>query len=207
MKKIATFLAGVTLLGGGGVVVADEAANPYRDAGQVLEVTKDSVVEAAGKNQIELVKARPEVRLKKWDGEVDLGIRYDGVQAEGSRPLFTDRMEWKQGSKEVHAYPLAATPQMEDGGFEIEVVLNEAPASNRFDFEIDGAEELDFFYQSSSNDETTIRPDNVLGSYAVYHKEKKNHVEGETNYATGKAFHIFRPKAIDADGNVTWAEL
>jgi hypothetical protein len=55
--------------------------------------------------------------------------------------------------------------------------------------------------------EGTDRPENVVGSYAVYHKTKRDHVIGQTNYATGKAFHIYRPKVWDADGNEIWAEL
>ena len=36
---------------------------------------------------------------------------------------------------------------------------------------------------------------------------KKNNKVGETNYQSGKAFHIFRPKMFDADGNWTWGDL
>jgi len=56
-------------------------------------------------------------------------------------------------------------------------------------------------------DEGAERPENVVGSYAVYHKTKANHRIGSTNYVTGKAFHIYRPKAIDANGMEEWAEL
>jgi hypothetical protein len=93
---------------------------------------------------------------------------------------------------------------MEDGGFEIEIVLDEAPASNVFEFQIEGAEDLDFFYQPPLSDEEiaegAVRPENVIGSYAVYHKAKANHRVGNTSYSTGRAFHIYRPKAIDANG-------
>src|SRR5690606_132791 len=50
-------------------------------------------------------------------------------------------------------------------------------------------------------------PENVKGSYAVYHVSKKNHIKGKKNYGSGKAFHIFRPKVHDAEGNETWADL
>ena len=118
---------------------------------------------------------------------------------------------WKDGAKEVHAYPLEAKEGMEDGGFEIEVVLNEKPDTNVFEFQIEGAEELDFFYQPPLTEEEiaegTDRPENVVGSYAVYHKHHSNHALGETNYTTGKAYHIYRPKAFDADGVEQWAAL
>lgn len=87
-------------------------------------------------------------------------------------------------------YPLPAGEGMEDGGFEIEIVLDEAPARNVFEFDIEGADELDFFYQPPLTDEEVadgaVRPENVVGSYAVYHKSKANYRVGDTNYATGK---------------------
>ena len=41
----------------------------------------------------------------------------------------------------------------------------------------------------------------------MYQKTKANHRVGSTNYATGKAFHVYRPQAIDANGAEVWAEL
>src|SRR3989339_463578 len=51
------------------------------------------------------------------------------------------------------------------------------------------------------------RPENVVGSYAVYHKTKRNHKQGEENYRTGKVAHIYRPKIIDANGDWVWGEM
>lgn len=210
-KKTAAGIAAAGALATGGTVVADQQINPYKDQGAVLEITAESVIEAAGENKIELAKDRPAVTFSKWNGEAAMTVSYEKVQAEGDRAFFTDRMEWKGEKEEVHAYPLPAGDGMEDGGFEIEVVLSEKPDTNRFDFRIEGAEELDFFYQPALSpqeiEDGGFRPENVVGSYAVYHKEKGNHQVGDTNYGTGKAFHIYRPKAIDADGLETWAEL
>jgi len=50
--------------------------------------------------------------------------------------------------------------------------------------------------------EKAFRPDNVVGSYAVYHATKKNN-----EYMTGKAFHIYRPIAEDAVGNKAWCAI
>lgn len=209
-NKLLTAGIGLAIIAGG-VGVTDAQINPYTDTGRDLVFEAESSIKDAGMVGVELVKSRPEVKLQKWNKEVELGIRYEGVQAEGSRALMTNRMEWKGIGEEVHAYPLESVEGMEDGGFEIEVVLNEKPDTNIFEFKIDGAEDLDFFYQPELTQEEidggASRPENVVGSYAVYHKEKRNHQIGDTNYATGKAFHIYRPKAIDADGNETWGEL
>ena len=138
-------------------------------------------------------------------------VAYRAINVEGSRQFLTERIEWKADSEEVHAYPLPAGEGMEDGGFEIEIVLDEASDSNVFEFDIEGADELDFFYQPPLTDEEVadgaVRPENVVGSYAVYHKSKANYRVGDTNYATGKGYHIYRPKAFAADGAETWAEL
>ncbi len=196
----------------GGALAGDSMIDPYTSTQTTFEVAKQSVTENAGENKVVVSKASPEVTFSKWDSEADFSVKYTDLQGEGSRPFFSDRIEWGSGSKEVHAYPLEASESVgEDGGFEIEVVLNEAPESNVFSFEINGAEEFDFFYQPALTEQEIIdgasRPDNVIGSYAVYHKTNKDHVTGSTNYATGKAYHIYRPKAIDANNIETWGEL
>jgi len=56
----------------------------------------------------------------------------------------------------------------------------------------------------------THRPENVVGSYAVYYKDGKSGdytALGGKNYMAGKAFHIYRPQIIDANGNKVWGEL
>lgn len=53
------------------------------------------------------------------------------------------------------------------------------------------------------------RPINVVGSYAVYHKNKTgdySQMYGK-NYKSGKAFHIYRPRIEDAEGSWVWGEL
>ena len=190
--------------------VDPQIMDAYVDKGTFAEVQMLQTIPDEGEVKIEMIKSRPEVRLKKWNGEINMGVRYDDINAVGS--LDTDKkFKWKKGQKELHAYPLKSKEGMEGGGVEIELVLKSKPATNVFNFQIDGAEELDFFYQSALTqqeiDEGASRPENVIGSYAVYHKTKANHRVGSTNYATGKAYHIYRPKAIDALGVEVWAEL
>ena len=189
----------------GGVTYTDNQINTYTDKIDRMELSLIQNIPESGESKIELLKARPEMRLKKWNGEVDLGVSYSKVKGQGNRPLLSNKMEWKNAKEEVHAYPI------DNDNFEFEVVLKEKPDTNVFDFTIDGYENLDFFYQPALTqteiDEGAIRPDNVIGSYAVYHKTKANHRVGSTNYETGKAFHIYRPQAIDANGVKTWAEL
>lgn len=212
--KVKHIFAGIATAGTvavGGTIAADRAVNPYTDNGAKFEITAQSTIEDAGEVKTELAKDHPAITLSKWNGEAGLTVSYDKVHAPGARAFLTDRMEWKGGKEEVHAYPIQAKAGMEDGGFEIEVVLNDKPDTNVFQFKIEGAEDLDFFYQPELKPEEiaqgALRPENVVGSYAVYYRDHANHMEGQTNYATGKAYHIYRPKAVDANGAEIWAEL
>jgi hypothetical protein len=78
-----------------------------------------------------------------------------------------------------------------------------------FEIETSG---LDFFYQPELTAEEiaqgSFRPENVVGSYAVYHQTKGgiNDINGK-EYKVGKAFHIYRPHIIDATGAETWGNL
>lgn len=97
---------------------------------------------------------------------------------------------------------------------EIDIILNRKPATNAFVYDIK-TEGLNFYYQAALTqkeiDDGCHRPDNVVGSYAVYHKTGKNNHKYrngiEKNYGTGKFCHIYRPQAIDADNNKVWCDL
>lgn len=227
MKKILATLGILGSLGAGGTIVADRAVNPYTETTQKYEIVLEQRAADAGDAKVQLSKDSPEVTLSKWDNEANLIVRPVGDYDSGSRAFLSNRIEWKSQKQEVHAYPLSPAEGMEDGGFEVEIVLNEKPDTNEFNFEIKDAAEFDFFYQpplwqeaglaqpTSECDDThcvingdaSTRAENIVGSYAVYHKTLRNNIAGEKNYATGKAFHILRPKAIDASGNESWADM
>lgn len=204
-RKVIGIVVGGLLFTGGGTVVADQQINPYTDKGTTLEIASTSTLPEGGEQTIIADKTEPKITLQKWNGEVALGVRYTGLNATGDRPFLSKNVEWSDGTQKMEAVPL------EDGGMEINIILNSPPTSNVFNFAIDGADNLDFFYQSPLTDqdikEGVSRPDNVVGSYAVYYKDHANHIEGQTNYATGKAYHIFRPLVTDANSATTWADL
>ena len=210
-RKFGAGLAAAGAFGATGTVALDAEINPYEVSLDKYELTSMSTIEEAGDNKVIAHRDRPAVSFSKWDRETAMTVAYVGLNAAGSRQFLTDRIEWEGDNEELHAYPLPASEGMEDGGFEIEVYLRQRPESNTFRFAVEGADELDFFYQpeltAEEIAEDSVRPENVIGSYAVYHKTKANHVEGQTNYGTGKAFHVYRPKAIDANGEEVWADL
>jgi len=106
-----------------------------------------------------------------------------------------------------------STPTDEIDSFEFNIILKKKPLSNKIVLNIE-TQGLKFYYQPALTDEEIrrgfCRPDNVVGSYAVYHQTQdkllKTKAEGE-KYKTGKAFHIFRPKIVDSEGNWVWGEL
>lgn len=126
----------------------------------------------------------------------------------------TSKLKWTDGVNDAVFY------ELDNGDFEFEYILYSIPASNVISFDIQ-TQGLDFFYQPALDVEmasTTCtatdcggshRPENVVGSYAVYHKTQQGDYSalGGENYKTGKAFHIYRPKIIDNMGDWVWGEM
>jgi hypothetical protein len=145
------------------------------------------------------------VDVKKWDAKLQ-------ITALLSLPSETS----------AKSYALTAEQsKTEDGGLELEVVLSAKPNSNSINIPF-SKENIILFYQPPLTEEfkqedceiwteTYVktkkglecwRPENVVGSYAIYHISKQNN-----DFKTGKICHIFRPKLIDADGKEAWAEF
>ncbi len=148
----------------------------------------------------------PQVKIKRWMNECNFSAR---LKTEHKNPKVVEedgKIKWKDGDIEAHFYELEADgEQLEEGGLEFEIVYHKKPKSNVVEFTIQ-TKGLRFLYQpeltQKERDEGCTRPENVVGSYAVYHKTKRHN-----KYKTGKAFHIFRPHVVDSDGNEAWADL
>lgn len=138
-----------------------------------------------------------------WKDQAGLTIKYDMGE-----PTLTEKL--KDERKEQVIYDRV---DFGDGGFKVDILLNEKPDTNRFCYQIEGAENYDFFYQPELTPEEIAegasRPPEIVGSYAVYHKTLKNHVVGQENYATGKVMHIPRPQVweLGNEENKVWADL
>lgn len=150
----------------------------------------------------------PQFKTKHWDNETNFSIRlidedYDSaIQTEKD-----EKIEWKRGDRTARFYEKETGD--EDGGFEFEVELASRPDSNVLEYSIE-TKGLNFYYQSELTSEEIkrgySRPENVVGSYAVYHESKKNNYKN-AEYQTGKAFHIYRPWAEDTKGVRVWCDL
>lgn len=216
MKRTIAGIATVLSVGTGATFAADRAQDPYTDKGTHYELPITSDIPQG--QRVEIAKNKAEITLKGWNDEYAITVtpqiptssfgatdRPFTVQAD--RPLLSKKMEYKSGDVTAFIEPKQGT----ENEFDIDFTLDAKPDTNIFTYKIEGAEDFDFFYQPELSPEEiaegSYRPENVIGSYAVYHKTKANHRIGSTNYATGKAFHIYRPKAIDANAAETWAEL
>lgn len=181
----------------------------------VLNEEAVSRVEIVANERVEAKQVENTVETKfPWKGERGLTVKYD-MGEPSIRERFADKRD-----REV----ITEVVDFGEGGFKIDILLNERPATNRFCYEIAGAENYDFFYQPEITDEEaeasrggeedtrtleeikrSMRPDDIVGSYAVYHKTLKNNV-----YQTGKVMHIPRPQVWelnDEENTKEWAEL
>jgi hypothetical protein len=152
----------------------------------------------------------PQVKIMRWDNECNFSARLVHEEASPQVALVADKVQWVGDAVEAHFYEIGAGK--EGGGFEFEIILKEPPKSNIISMTIQ-TKGLDFLYQPPLTIEEITRgaqrPENVVGSYAVYHQTMAGDFTalGGKNYLAGKAFHIFRPRIEDAVGNWVWGDL
>lgn len=217
--KVGRYIFGVAVLGAFGVcgvLSADHLVDPYEDKGTYYRLEMQSEVQ--GGEHVRIHKDKAQFDLVGWGAEYTISVTpqipsnklggTDGdFQVKAERPLLSKRIEYTAGPVTTFVEPKQGT----DNRFDVDFTLNADPGTNIFTYKIAGAEEFDFLYQSQSYcDNPEIEcPDDVIGSYAIYHKEKGDNCPncGTSNYGAGKIAHIYRPKAIDDAGNETWAVL
>ena len=154
--------------------------------------------------------------LYKWKREAYVKIS-TGLSKKSYQILDNGTVILDFGTLTVKIYEV----DIDEGGIEYEVILKEKPPTNTISLPIDTVN-LKWYYQPPLDRELNVskydfvnsthaikdgkvkvyRPLNVVGSYAVYHAYKRNN-----EYKTGKAFHLYRPKAVDANGKESWLDL
>lgn len=155
---------------------------------------------------------KPHLKLNRWDGECFVGIGFP-TTLKGTPLVSGDKVTWSSTNLDIAFYPQQVGEQNDLGGYEFEIILKKKPTSNKILLNIE-TQGLKFYYQPELTPEEVaggaIRPDNVVGSYAVYHATRTNihrSKEDADKYKAGKAFHIYRPKVKDATGKEIWADL
>lgn len=191
-------ILGVACASGGAVI--DNQINPYQKVGETyVYQIEDRKVELREEGDFVIAD------LTKWDGEVKISVKRElKDRTKLERKLCSNKLTAKNHKEEIHLYPV-------DEGFEYEVILLEKPESNVISLELE-TENLDFFYQPELTqeeiDEGAFRPENITGSYAVYHSTKQGDYTalGGKNYMAGKAYHIYRPRMCDSNNWCIWGE-
>ena len=178
---------------------------------------------------------KPTLKLERWGGEAYIKVSLPTTEKTTPKTT-TEKVVWEGQTVDAHFYPLEPTEQYELGGFEFEVILKEKPLTNKIVLNFE-TQNLKFYYQPPLTEEfesgwskefqcdilvtetevtnTKIgdilvhRPENVVGSYAVYHATKGGMVTPQDvakGITTGQGFMIYRPKMIDARGAWVWGE-
>ena len=177
----------------------------------------------------------PQVKMMRWDNEVNFSVRLKSECFAGLAEVSfdKDKIIWEKGDAKIEYYDYTEG----EGGYKMVWYLKSKPVTNKVEFSLQSKGLNFFYqpsltveFQSGySNEfkrgivvsETQVkdlndlggralvnRPENVVGSYAAYHQTKgrMNDINGK-EYKVGKAFHIYRPKLIDADGWEVWGNL
>lgn len=177
------------------------------------------IYQKRGNIQVEVGDAKaaefkPRVKLMAWDNECNISFGLPDTSGAMVSEDKSGKVSWQRqdGVKAVF-YDLDDSSIGEDGGFEFEIHLPTLPKSNILELTLNAPKDLEFYYQPPLTAEEIAegceRPENVVGSYAVYHASQSGDYSklGGKNYKTGKAFHIYRPDAVDAAGNRVWCDL
>lgn len=192
---------------------ATELKSKYQLDGASLKATpkddpKDRIEVEIG--DVKQDKFCPQGKIKRWDDEVNLVVRLINDEKTPTVSIVGNKIKWKGNKVEAHFYDIEPCEEHPEGAYEFEVILKEKPATNKIEFTLN-TKGLDFFYQPELTqqeiDEGAFRPENVVGSYAVYASENKTNYVGGKEYKVGKVGHIFRPKIIDSIGKGTWGIL
>ena len=138
---------------------------------------------------------KPQIKIKRWDNEANASFRL--IDTSPGIPVVSikgNKIKWVKDKIEAHFYLKPPDEQNESGSYEFEIILKEKPSTNKLEFSIE-TKELNLFYQPELTqeelEEGLFRPENVVGSYAIYHKTKGglNSINGK-DYKAGKVFHI-----------------
>jgi hypothetical protein len=146
----------------------------------------------------------PQVKHQRWDNECNVSYRLLNNE-KGAEKITTEgsKIKWSRGNVEAHFYDL-------EEGYEMEVVLLKKPRTNVVQFSLVD-KDVEYFYQPALTEKEiedgAHRPENVVGSYAVYAKTPKTNYVGGKEYKCGKVGHIYRPKIHDSAGAEVWGEL
>lgn len=199
--------------------LVEEQNNKY-----IFYTSENTIAEVGDTHQVEFY---PQLKMMKWNNEVNFSVRYssDIINATYNKDA-QDIITWiSKEDVKVRVYE-------NEKEFNFEFELPNKPDTNVFDMTIQN-KGFTYHYQDEISDKDAqylidklietnqtmgldliipssleeakriIRPENIVGSYAFYHESQR---DGQYE-RTGKAFHIYRSKAINKDDMWVWCDL
>jgi len=147
-------------------------------------------------------KFYPQIKIMRWDNECNFSVRLVDDNT-GSFSKVGEKIIYDKPDRKVEFYE-------GDNCHKMVWFLKSKPTSNKIEFTIQ-SKDVDFFYQpeltQKEKDKGCFRPENVIGSYAVYAKTPKTNWVGGKEYKTGQLGFIYRPHLFDAEGKEEWGKL
>lgn len=149
---------------------------------------------------LEIESKSPLVRVRKW-GASGFNVGIPGASPAAKIETKDLPMGGIEHVVDGTAHRVFQLP--DESGLEILQILASRPKSNVLRYDIN-SDNLDLIYQPSLTAEEIAegceRPDNIVGSYAVYETRPRN---GDFF----KVGHFFRPEAWDAAGHRIWCDM
>jgi hypothetical protein len=144
----------------------------------------------------------PNINASKWDDEAWINLNYKAMSVATEKESLSDgTASLKVGGVTFKTWPLNNNVLECSLTFDSK---NDVPVNNKLMFEIKDSGNLSYYYQppltQKEIDEGSERPDNVIGSYAVYFNKRNN------QYKTGKFCHIYRWHFVDKNGKTKWCD-
>lgn len=144
----------------------------------------------------------PQIKIAKWGNEFNFSVRK--VAGAGTNYAQDNKAIYEEGDTISQIY-LSPSPDTDSGEMlKFDTVFLSKPKTNMLRYTLT-QKGIKYLYQppltQQQIDQGHIRPENASGSYAIYAGKANN------QYGTGKLAHIYRPYAIDADGNLVWCDL
>ncbi len=137
----------------------------------------------------------PQAKLAREGNARNLSVRLVHSENAPSVNVDGDVVEWKGQKQEVAFYSVPDSKETPSGAIEVDVTLFERPAKDQLQFTL-RTKGIKFYYQPELTPEEVkegdSRPDNVVGSWAVWASD-----------LTNKFGHIYNSLMVDAAGNST----
>jgi len=145
---------------------------------------------------------KPQVKIERWDNEANFSVRMSDLDG-GVAKQQGERINYQKGDIEIDFFET-------ENAFKFDYIIKKKPQINKLIFSIQ-SKNVDFFYQPELTqkeiDDGCLRPENVVGSYAVYMTNPGTNWVGGKEYKVGKVAHIYRPHLYDSNGLEAWGNL